>query len=439
MFSTSFLPACDLGAGERPDSESAQGVFQPLVISNACVHARMGILSPAVSDGAQRVYCLVIEISETDTVENVIGLPGYEDIKDLYPDDSRLYLWVPDGNYVFFAGESAFTATVAGADAVAQTYRTGIAVDGTDIASSNGYGNCWAYNILEQKLIIFGDCVISGTNTDGVVNLFMEDNVNVTASNLLLEASVPITADVDFGLRGFGRNEIRSTRVPVIVGTGTVTFASGTFRLGGDVENAALVNGGSLDLDGSFALAPSNSAAQVFCVTLTNLTAGARVALGGLPDYYNATNIYADEEGQVYLWLPADWDPTNVVQLLSAAAPREIEANGYRYRLSVGADGKMTAEKGGAVELEGFRINGFAVEDGVLTINVSSTPGTWLYGFPEQVVVRSSGTLPIPKTPETALDLSSATQTLEDDGSVTYSVAIPQLESASRFFTIERR
>ena len=177
----------------------------------------------------------------------------------------------------------------------------------------------------------------------------------------------------------------------------------------------------------------------MFCVTLTNLAAGAKVVLGGLPSYYDASQIYADETGKVYLWLSADWDPSNVVQLLSATAPREIEANGYKYRLAVGADGKMTAEKGGAVELEGFRINGFAVEAGVLTINVSSNPGTWLYGFPEQVIVRSSGTLPIPKTPETVVDLSYAEATMEDDGSVTYSVELPQSESASRFFTVEKR
>ena len=434
-----FSRACDLGAGELTNPLDVSAELQPLTITNACVHARSGLLTPAASNSVQRVYCLKVEVSETDDVESLRGLPGYEDIKDIYPDGRWLYLWVPDGDYVFFAGESAFVATVAGADAVAQAYRTGIAVDGADIASHGGYGNGWFYDIVEKKLIIFGDCVISGTNTEGTVSMLIGEAANVTAHDLLLEAQSPITADADFGLVGLGRNEILSTGAPVIAGTGTVTFASGTFRLGGDVDSAAVVGGGSLKLDGSFAVAPSNGAAEVFCVTLTNLAAGAKVVLGGLPSYYDASQIYADETGKVYLWLSADWDPSNVVQLLSATAPREIEANGYKYRLAVGADGKMTAEKGGAVELEGFRINGFAVEAGVLTINVSSNPGTWLYGFPEQVIVRSSGTLPIPKTPETVVDLSYAEATMEDDGSVTYSVELPQSESASRFFTVEKR
>jgi hypothetical protein len=316
---------------------------------------------------------------------------------------------------------------------------TGVAVDDVDVAYLESVGRKWMYDYTAKKLMIVDSCVVSGANTAGDVNIVASEPVDLTFSDLRLGAAAPLTADANLSLFGRGVNDIRATGMSVISGTGMVTVANGTFALAGDVASPVRIVGGSLDLDGDFALAPSNGEAQVYCVTLTNLTAGARVALGGLPDYYNATNIYADAEGQVYLWLPADWDPTNVVHLLSAAAPREIEANGYRYRLSVGADGKMTAEKGAAVELDGFHINGFVVEDDVLTINVSSTPGTWLYGFPEQVVVRSSDTLPIPKTPETALDLSTATATLEDDGSVTYSVELPRSDSASRFFTIERR
>ena len=74
-----------------------------------------------------------------------------------------------------------------------------------------------------------------------------------------------------------------------------------------------------------------------------------------------------------------------------------------------------------------------------MTINVSAKPDTWLYGFFDSVVIRSSGTLPIPKTPETVLDTSAASVTLEGDGSVTYTLALPPAEGASRFFTIDSR
>ena len=59
--------------------------------------------------------------------------------------------------------------------------------------------------------------------------------------------------------------------------------------------------------------------------------------------------------------------------------------------------------------------------------------------FPAEVVVRTSATLPIPKTPETVVDLSAAATTLEDDGSVTYSVSLPPSNSPSRFFMIEKK
>ena len=435
------VQARDIGAGERSMYES--GVFsdQRLYIENSSVHAMSASMAPAPSNTVQQaVHCVTIQTAEPNAPVGFIDLPASEKYVDVFSDDAgKAYIWLPDGSYLFWANGEPLAVTVDGGPAVPQQWLTGVAVDGVDIAYLEGENKNWMYDYMSKKLMILDDCVVAGTNTSGDVNIVAAEPMNLTLSGLCLGSAAPLTADADFSLFGLGLNDIYSTGPSVIAGTGMVRVAGGTFAFAGDVGSPVRIAGGSLDLDGDFAIAPSNDTAQVYCVTLTNLTAGARVALGGLPDYYNATNIYADADGQVYLWLPADWDPTNVVHLLSAVAPREIEANGYRYRLSVGADGKMTAEKGAAVELDGFHINGFVVEDDVLTINVSSTPGTWLYGFPEQVVVRSSDALPIPKTPETALDLSTATATLEDDGSVTYSVELPRSDSASRFFTIERR
>ena len=439
---TPCVQACDIGPGERYAPEGEQPTAQMLIITNASVHATNGRLTPAASSGASPVYCVTVQAQDPDSPMTFFGLDAYVcyDDNGIYSDsDGKVYIWLPDGSYLFWANGEPLTLTVDGGPAVPQLWLTGVAVDGVDVAYLESEGRKWMYDYMAKKLMIVDSCVVSGANTSNDVNIVASEPIDLTFSDLRLGAVAPLTADADFSLLGRGVNEIYSTGASVISGSGTVTVSNGTFALVGGVANPVRIVGGSLDLDGNFAIAPSNGTAQVYCVTLTNLTAGARVALGGLPSYYDASQIYADETGKVYLWLSADWDPSNVVQLLSAAAPREIEANGYKYRLAVGADGKMTAEKGAAVELDGFHINGFVVEDDVLTINVSSTPGTWLYGFPEQVVVRSSDTLPIPKTPETALDLSTATATLEDDGSVTYSVELPRSDSASRFFTIERR
>ena len=68
-------------------------------------------------------------------------------------------------------------------------------------------------------------------------------------------------------------------------------------------------------------------------------------------------------------------------------ASHDIAANGYIYTVTV-SEGGSEAKLGGALELEGFSIRGFAVSDDELTINVAAQPDTWLFGFPDRVSVR---------------------------------------------------
>ena len=116
-----------------------------------------------------------------------------------------------------------------------------------------------------------------------------------------------------------------------------------------------------------------------------------------------------------------------------------FNVNGHAYTVIMRRDGSSTVEENGVLEVEGFLIKGFSVDGDILTINVSSTPGTWISSFPAEVIVRVSDTLPIPKTSETEVGLSAAARTLEDDGSVTYSVSLPPSNSPSRFFMIEKK
>ena len=64
------------------------------------------------------------------------------------------------------------------------------------------------------------------------------------------------------------------------------------------------VTGGSLRLvNGRYDLAPSNATDRVWCVTVTGLVANAEVRLTGL-NGYGRKDLFSDEEGRVYLWLP---------------------------------------------------------------------------------------------------------------------------------------
>ena len=199
--------------------------------------------------------------------------------------------------------------------------------------------------------------------------------------------------------------------------------------------------------------APSNGTARVSRVLVDGLTPDAVVAFDGLPDYYGTTGIYADADGKAYLWLPEDWT-TPVTPKLLAAAPKSktsgfglkaagtgtahtFAANGYSYAVEISSDGgEATAEKGEALQLDRLVIRDFAIEDGWLYIGVTANPATWLYGFADRLMVRSSESLPIPASGESLLDLSRAELLLEDGENATIAVPLPD-GSSSMFFRVE--
>lgn len=103
---------------------------------------------------------------------------------------------------------------------------------------------------------------------------------------------------------------------------GTVTINGGTVAATGTngakdigpgpdstVSGANTFTGGSIRLvNDSIAPAPSNGTERVWCVTVTNLTPNAPVEIvlpaESLPDYFGVNDLYADEAGKLYLWLP---------------------------------------------------------------------------------------------------------------------------------------
>ena len=166
--------------------------------------------------------------------------------------------------------------------------------------------------------------------------------------------------------------------------------------------------------------------------------ANRRVQFAGLENY-GTNDIWSDGSGVVHLWLPSG-TPLPTPTLMSArlggaeGALYDFMANGYHCTVSL-ADGGGLVASSEKKECSGIVINSFAVEDGVIRMNVSAEPETWLAGFLETVTVRASETLPVPENGGTRIDLTDANRTVEPDGSVTITVPIPS-SSGNMFYRV---
>ena len=249
---------------------------------------------------------------------------------------------------------------------------------------------------------------------------------------------------------GAGKN---GTYGDVVISGGTVVASTDEYRthaigdgFGTDGFGKVTITGGSVHADpAGVKPVSSNGTEAVYCVTVSDLVPNSAVGFSGLPYYYGTSNIYADSAGKVYLWLPKNWETTHPVtpHLLTSAHPRlgapsgtahTFAANGYSYTVTIPeGGGNVAAEKGAALELKGLKIDGFAVKDGQLVINLTVNPATWLQGFADKLVIRASSTLPIPK--DALLDLSGAELLLEDTTHAVFTVPL-DANAQSMFFSV---
>ena len=178
---------------------------------------------------------------------------------------------------------------------------------------------------------------------------------------------------------------------------------------------------------------------NVFYVPVDVGAANRRVQFAGLENY-GTNDIWSDGGGRVYLWLP-DGTPHPTPTLLSARLGGGVEgalydflANGYHCTVTAAEGGGLVASSA-KMDCSGIVINSFAVEDGVIRMNVSAEPETWLAGFLETVTVRASETLPVPDNGGTRIDLTDANRTVEADGSVTITMPLPP-SSGNMFYRV---
>ncbi|MBP5787954.1 MAG: hypothetical protein J6Y19_09100, partial [Kiritimatiellae bacterium] len=318
------------------------------------------------------VHAVTVALGTPGVPVAVDGLPDGYGTNDIYSDDSgTICLWLPDGTYAFTAGGSAWTATIDGADSIAQPVSTdtGVLVDGTD--AGDGSGNGWTYDPATSTLAFnaSGTYNVSGT---GPVRLSAADGVAVTLA--------PVT------------NLTLSGASPILTGPGTFAIAGGTFALDGDTAAPLAVTGGSLHLGGTATPPVSNATEAVYCVAITNLAPDAPVAFSGLPAWYGTDSIVADAHGNVFLWLPAgDWSgivPSTSSRRGDDPSTHVFSANGYEYTVAF-EDDAATVASVRELPLENLEILDATLSpDGTsLVLTVVAAPATWTHGFADTLSV----------------------------------------------------
>ena len=328
--------------------------------------------------------------------------------------DALAYL--PDGEYAFTVDGSPWAVSVLGAPAVAHRV-IGVSVNEYDVGFLQGEGWSYNITNGVLELSAEGPFVLSGTNTQGRVRVRVETNAAVTISNLWLRAAanhctpfaiasnvtakvwftgentleagrycaaleVPGVSDLEIGGDGWlyaqggatsdywgcpaigisdgmyhefqhrtvtitgGNIDVRSGAVGTVSGIDSPVIAGGNIYIGRDPygDHSVLSNSDSVNPLGK----------DVCCVIVPDLEPNAPVEFMWLPEYYNASNIVANSEGKVYLYL----EPTYVDE------ETYFFANGELYKVVVvNSDAASTAEKMTERESVGVTVNGVDVSE----------------------------------------------------------------------------
>jgi hypothetical protein len=145
---------------------------------------------------------------------------------------------------------------------------------------------------------------IGGENGAGIGGGNGSDGGTVTING------VRVTATGGNGSAGIGGgNNGAGGSVMIFSGTVFAQGMGGGADIGpganGAVSGSNTFTGGSIRIaNNSIAPIPSNGTARVWCVTVTNLTPDAAVVVTGLGPAYGVNDLFADNSGKIYLWLP---------------------------------------------------------------------------------------------------------------------------------------
>ncbi len=410
-----FLGALEIVGGTVAVAES-QG---PLIITGGSVKCENENFAMPPSNGVERVWCVTVPNLPPHVAIEVTGLADYGTEGLVADADGCLYLWLPDGDYIFEANGNGMRAIVEGADVVAvalpEITPTGVTVNGVDAAYEFGPG--WIYTAPVLALTNAYDFVLSGTNMEGAVQVSVEANVQVVVSNLVLSGTdsggpfgIKTSCEVELVLEGANKLTNTGFSLPglyVPVGakvtirsymgalggnlsasggalaagiggaaresSGEIFIEGGTIRaVGGEFGGMSIgdgagaaaarvtISGGSIKADKITSPPVNEQGTTLFCVTVPGLAANAAVTVTGLTGY-GTDGLVADETGQIYLWLPN--------------GERTFTAGDRKFTATVNGAAVTATDQGPATEVvlpTELVITSFSIANGVASLGIAT-------------------------------------------------------------------
>ena len=157
------------------------------------------------------------------------------------------------------------------------------------------------------------------------------------------------------------------------------------------------------------------------CIEVPELEPNAPVVFTGLPDYYNASNIVANAEGKVYIYLKATYSDETTYFI----------ANGQLYRVvATDSSAANTAQKVVYSGVDSLMIESIAVADDSVTLVVSAMPAGAAVQFMDLLEVVCAADLESLQSGDPsrvttyAMDSAGVAATPNGDGTMTIEVPV---------------
>jgi hypothetical protein len=292
------------------------------------------------------------------------------------PDDDTATLTATSGDYAAGIGggrsKAGGTIEIAGGNVTATggKYGAGIGggyygaggtltLSGGSVVATGGYRGAGIGGGLQYaggSVTIFGGTAtaVGGDGAAGIGGGYAAAGGTVDISGGRVAAT---GGDGAAGIGGGSYNSAgKGGAVTISGGTVVATGTGGATDIGPGAKasdsGANTFTGGSIRLaNDAIALAPSNGAERVWCMTFPGFAPGATPEIAGLPQDYGTDDVVADDDGNFHLWLP------NGDYLFTA--------NGMHYVVTI-ANANLTASP------QHFYIDAYSLEDNLATFTLAS-------------------------------------------------------------------